>query len=262
MAKIYPLFSSSKGNAEFIGTEKGGILIDCGVSYKRLLRSLECHNIPLSAIQGVFITHEHCDHTAGLKMLTKHNNNITVYGQRYTLQNLCSKDKISPDARLVDITGSTVSCGNCEVTCFDTPHDTVQSCGYRIRTYDYKLCAVCTDLGHITETVSNALTDCKFVLIESNYDEKTLQNGSYPQYLKERIMSDNGHLSNDSCGWIVQRLVNTGTTHILLGHLSQENNTPYTADSTVQKYLSEFKRGKDYVMGVAPVESEGVSVIF
>lgn len=261
MARIYPLFSSSKGNAEFIGTEKGGILIDCGVSYKRLLNSLKRHNIPLSAVHGVFITHEHCDHISGLKMLTK-NNNITVYGQKYTLQNLCIKDKISPDAKIVELTGKAVSCGDCEITCFDTPHDTVQSCGYKVRTYDDKLCAVCTDLGNITETVYNALIDCRLVMIESNYDVKMLKNGVYPQQLKERIMSDNGHLSNNSCGWIVQRLISSGTTHILLGHLSQENNTPDLADSTVQKYLSEFKRGKDYLMGVAPVESEGVNVIF
>lgn len=261
MARIYPLFSSSKGNAEFIGTEKGGILIDCGVSYKRLTNSLKCHNIPLSAIQGVFITHEHSDHVSGLKMLTKHND-ITVYGQKYTLQNLCDKDKISPDTKLIELNGQPVSCGDCEITCFDTPHDTVQSCGYKIRTYDDKLCAVCTDLGNITETVYNALIDCRLVMIESNYDVNMLKNGAYPEPLKERIMSDCGHLSNDNCGWIVQRLVNAGTTHILLGHLSQENNTPHTADSTVQSYLCEFKRGKDYLMGVAPVESEGVNVIF
>lgn len=261
MARIYPLFSSSKGNAEFIGTEKGGILIDCGVSYKRLVNSLKRHNIPLSAIQGVFITHEHSDHVSGLKMLTKHNN-ITVYGQNLTLRNLCEKDRISPDTRLVELTEKPVACGDCEITCFNTPHDTVQSCGYRIRTNDDKLCAVCTDLGNITETVYNALIDCRLVMIEANYDTKMLKYGGYPDYLKERIMSDNGHLSNDNCGWIVQRLVNAGTTHILLGHLSQENNTPELADGTVQSYLNEFTRGRDYIMGVAPVESEGVNVIF
>lgn len=261
MARIYPLFSSSKGNAEFIGTEKGGILIDCGISYKRLTDSLERHNIPLSAIQGVFVTHEHSDHVSGLKMLTKHND-ITVYGQKYTLQNLCDKGRISPDTKLIELNGQPVSCGDCEIICFDTPHDTVQSCGYKIRTYDDKLCAVCTDLGNITETVYNALIDCRLVMIESNYDVYMLKHGAYPEPLKERIMSDKGHLSNDNCGWIVQRLVNAGTTHILLGHLSQENNTPDTAYRTVQSYLCEFQFGKDYLMGVAPVEAKGVNVIF
>lgn len=261
MARIYPLFSSSQGNAEFIGTEKGGILIDCGVSYKRLTASLERHNIPLSAVQGVFITHEHGDHISALKMITKHTD-IPVYGQKYTLQSLCEREKVSPCANLFDMTGKTVSCGDCEITCFDTPHDTVQSCGYRVRTNDDKLCAVCTDLGHITETVSEALKDCKLVMIESNYDVNMLVNGEYPQNLKERILSDNGHLSNDMCGMQVQKLINQGTTHVLLGHLSQKNNTPQIAESTVRSYLSDFRNGKDYLMAVAPVESEGVAVVF
>ncbi|MCM1131851.1 MAG: MBL fold metallo-hydrolase [Ruminococcus flavefaciens] len=262
MAKIYPLFSSSKGNAEFIGTEKGGILIDCGVSYKRLLGALECNNIPMSAVQGIFITHVHSDHIAGLKTLTKYNSNIRLYGQKYTLQNLCDNDKISPHTELIEIDGNPVACGDFEVSCFDTPHDTVQSCGYRIRTAGDKLCAVCTDLGHITETVRNALTGCRLVMIEANYDVNMLHGGSYPEHLKQRIESDHGHLSNDLCGAFVQRLINTGTTHFLLGHLSQSNNTPFIADSTVQSYLCEFSRGKDYLMGVAPVATEGGCVIF
>lgn len=261
MARIYPLFSSSKGNAEFIGTEKSGILIDCGVSCKRLVQSLEYNHIPLSAVQGIFITHEHTDHVAGLQVLTKHNR-IKVYGQKLTLQSLCTRNKISPGTELIEMTGKPVACGDCEISCFDTPHDAVQSCGYKIRTYDDKLCAVCTDLGRVTDTVYNALTDCNLVMIEANYDTKMLMNGTYTADLKRRIMSDVGHLSNDNCGKLAHELVNAGTTHILLGHLSQENNTPELADSTVQGYLSEFARGKDYLMGVAPVAAEGGCVIF
>lgn len=261
MARIYPLFSSSDGNAEFIGTEKGGILIDCGVSYKKLRESFEIHNIPLSAVRGIFITHEHSDHVAGLKMFTKYNN-VTVYGQKYTLQNLCAKGHISPETKLIDITGRTVPCGDCEVMCFDTPHDTVQSCGYKVRTYDNKLCAVCTDLGHITETVADALKGCRLVMIESNYDTDMLANSVYPLPVKRRIMSDNGHLSNDVCGRQVQKLISQGTTHILLGHISQKNNTPQLAYNTVSGYLRDYKAGTDYLMAVAPVRSEGVTVIF
>ena len=261
MAKIYPLFSSSNGNTEFIGTEKGGILIDCGVNYKRLVDCLKINNIPLSAIQGVFVTHEHSDHVTGLKMFTK-NNRIKIYGQKYTLQNLCTKDRVSPDTELVELTEKPVFCGDCEITCFDTPHDTVQSCGYKIRTYDGKLCAVCTDLGHVTDTIRNELKGCRLVMIESNYDAYMLKNGVYPGWLKERILSSEGHLSNDDCGQIVRYLVTNGTTHIILGHLSQQNNTPVKADSTVQNYLSDFTRGKDYIMSVAPVVSKGGNVVF
>lgn len=261
MARIYPLFSSSKGNSSFIGTEKGGVLIDCGVSFKRLLKALEVNNIPISAIRGVFITHEHTDHVSGLKMLTKHTS-VTVYGQKRTLQRLYDDGKIDPSSHIVDMTGKAIECGGCELTCFNTPHDTIQSCGYRITASDGKICAVCTDLGHITAEVDEALKGCRLVLLEANYDENMLRHGSYPLYLKERILSPNGHLSNDMCGIQARNLIRQGTTHIILGHLSQDNNRPDIADRTVSAALSEFDRNRDYLLGIAPVETMGGTVIF
>jgi len=261
MARIYPLFSSSKGNSTFIGTENGGILIDCGVSFKRLTAALELNHIPLPAVQAVFITHEHSDHINGLKMLTK-NTGIPVYGTKRTLQRLCDSDKIAPSSPVIDICGKAISCAGNEVTCFNTPHDAIHSCGYRITTEDGRICAVCTDLGHVTPEVDSALIGCRLVLIEANYDEGMLRHGPYPLYLKERILSQNGHLSNDACGEQVSRLIRQGTTHIILGHLSQDNNRPGIADSTVQSHLTDFTRGRDYLMGVAPVETQGGAVIF
>lgn len=261
MARIYPLFSSSKGNSTFIGTEKGGILIDCGVSFKRLTAALSMNNIPLSAVQAVFITHEHSDHVAGLKMLSK-STGLPVYGQKRTLQRLCDGDKISAGSPVIDITGKSVECAGNQVSCFNTPHDTIQSCGYKIRTGDGRDCAVCTDLGHVTPEVDAALTGCRLVLLEANYDEDMLRGGAYPLYLKERILSPNGHLSNHDSGSFAEKLIRQGTTHIILGHLSQDNNRPNIADSTVQSHLTAFTRGRDYLMGVAPVETAGGAVIF
>lgn len=261
MARIYPLFSSSKGNSAFIGTEKGGILIDCGVSFRRLSAALDVNNIPLAAVRAVFITHEHADHVSGLKLLTR-NTGIPVYGTKRTLQRLCDTDKIAPNSPVIDIVGKSIPCAGNEVTCFNTPHDAIHSCGYRITTEDGKNCAVCTDLGHVTDEVDSALIGCRLVLIEANYDEEMLRHGPYPLYLKERILSQNGHLSNHSCGRQVDRLIRQGTTHIILGHLSQDNNRPDIADSTVQSHLLDFTRGRDYLMGVAPVETRGGAVIF
>lgn len=261
MARIYPLFSSSKGNSTFIGSEKGGILIDCGVSFKRLCAALEVNRIPLEAVQSVFITHEHSDHVSGLKMLTC-KTGCTVYGQKRTLQRLSDADKISSKSNIIDIMGISICSAGMEVQCFNTPHDTIQSCGYRIHTDDGKLCAVCTDLGHVTEEVDDALTGCRLVLLESNYDENMLRTGGYPLYLKERILSQNGHLSNDDCALQIGRLIERGTTHFILGHLSQDNNRPQIADSTVQNSLPQYTRCKDYLLGVAPVETCGGAVIF
>lgn len=261
MARIYPLFSSSKGNSTFIGTEKGGILIDCGVSCKRLMAALELNRIPSEAVRAIFITHEHSDHVSGLRLFTN-KTGCPVYGQKRTLQRLADAGRIAPGSPVIDMTNVTIAAAGMEVSCFNTPHDTIQSCGYRIHTDDDKYCAVCTDLGHITDEVDKALTGCRLVLLESNYDENMLRTGGYPLYLKQRILSQNGHLSNDDCAAQVGRLIESGTTHFLLGHLSQDNNRPNIADSTVQNSLSQFVRGKDYLLGVAPVETKGGAVIF
>ena len=117
-------------------------------------------------------------------------------------------------------------------------------------------------MGHVTQEVDEALTGCRMVLIEANYDDYMLRTGPYPLYLKERILSVNGHLSNDDCAVQVGRLIERGTTHFLLGHLSQDNNRPQIADSTVQRSLDRFARGRDYLLGVAPVETQGGAVIF
>lgn len=261
MARIYPLFSSSKGNSTFLGTEKGGILIDCGVSFKRLMAALEVNRIPVEAVQAVFITHEHFDHVSGLKMFTN-KTGCPVYGQKRTLQRLADSDKISPKSPIIDMTGIAINAAGMEVRCFNTPHDTIQSCGYRIHTDDDKHCAVCTDLGHITDEVDKALTGCRLVLLESNYDENMLRMGGYPLYLKQRILSLNGHLSNDDCAAQIQSLIERGTTHFILGHLSQDNNRPAIADRTAENRLAGYERGKDYLLGVAPVETQGGAVIF
>lgn len=260
MARIYPLFSSSRGNSTFIGNEKWGILIDCGVSFRRLKNALSINNIPLSAVQAVFITHEHSDHVSGLKMLTK-NTGIPVYGTKRTLQRLCDTDKIAACSRVVDMPKDAIACAGNEIRFFNTPHDAVHSCGYRITTPDGCECAICTDLGFVTEEVKNALKGCRFVLIEANYDENMLRSGAYPLYLKERILSPAGHLSNDDCGIQVRNLISQGTTHILLGHLSQENNTPQKAFSAVSSYIKDYRSGRDYIMGLAPVETTGGAVV-
>lgn len=261
MARLYSLFSSSRGNATFIGTPNGGVLIDAGVTYARLTAAMERCGLSINAVQGVFITHDHSDHVRGLKLLSaKHN--IPIFAQSQTLRNLIDGEAVAPSAVLSEIGSNSVAIADMQLTAFNTPHDTDQSCGYRIEMPDGRICAVCTDLGHITKTVEDALCGCNLVLLEANYDEQMLKKGPYPPYVKARILSENGHLSNTDCAEQAKKLLATGTTRLLLGHLSQENNRPELADMVVESALSGYVRGQDYLLEVAKVETTGEMTVF
>lgn len=253
MARVYPLFSSSKGNSTYIGTKNDGILIDDGVSFSRLKAALEVNGLSVESIRAVFVTHEHSDHIKGLSVLTK-KIKAPVFARGLTLEYLLRAGALNGDyGELKD--GEEV-CG-VRIEWFDTPHDSQQSCGYKLTFKDGRTAAVCTDLGHVTEEIEAALTGAECVLLEANYDVEMLRNGSYPYYLKERIFSGRGHLSNNDSGSFAARLIKGGTEKIILGHLSQENNRPEIAESTVESCLSEFKRNTDYILSVAPVETHG-----
>lgn len=257
MARVYPLFSSSKGNSTFIGTPQSGVLIDAGVSCKKLVEALEYNKIGLDAVKAVFITHEHRDHIKGLSVFTK-KTKVPVFARKKTLKYICDKNCVCPQSNLYIISDEPVDLAGMQIHSFETPHDAEQSCGYVIKTNDGKKIVICTDIGEVTPIVDENLLGSDLVLIESNYDEQMLKTGPYPYFLKNRISSDHGHLSNIDCAKQVRKLIHNGTTRIILGHLSQENNTPAIAESAILNELSEFERDKDYILKVAPVNNNGM----
>ena len=256
---IAPLCSSSAANATFIGNRDSGVLIDAGCSYKKLRGFLSLCGIELSAIKAVLITHEHIDHVKGLMQLTKHND-IPVYASCGTCGRLLEKEHVYNSDRLFDLDELDAAGLDLEVEAFSTPHDSAQSVGFIITCPSGYKTAYFTDLGEITAEVRESTLGADFVFIESNYDTQLLRNNaSYPQFTKDRIKSHRGHLSNaDSADYILE-LVESGATRIMLGHLSQQNNTPQTAfGNTVSRLAAAGVRlGYDYTLDVAGVETAG-----
>ncbi len=261
MARVYPLFSSSEGNATYIGSSKSGILIDAGVSCKKLCQALSDNGLDISAVKGIFITHEHSDHIKGLKTLTSHYG-IPVYAQELNAQYLCENGHIGKCSDCIAIEDEKeLEVAGFSVTAFSTPHDVRQSCGYRVITPDGRTISTCTDLGEVTEAVHKNLLGSDLVLLEANYDYNMLRNGPYPYQLKQRIASSHGHLDNVDCMRELSVLIKNGTTRVILGHLSRHNNLPHIAEGTVLNGLNDLRRNIDYILLTAPTETGGEVVI-
>ena len=224
--------SGSGGNCLLLSSGDTNILIDAGISMRRVVNALAQAGHTMGEIGGVLITHEHSDHISGLKMLVKHHH-LPVFAPGTVaarllgaVPDLAGSVNIIPVNRRFEI-------GSLTVTAFPTPHDTDQSVGYRVS--GGAVFALATDMGVVTEQVEAALTGADAVLIESNHDEDMLRYGPYPVYLKRRILSERGHLSNESCAALAARLAGSGTKKIILGHLSRENNRPELALAAAER---------------------------
>lgn len=239
MLKVIPLFSGSSGNCIYLKYKDEEILIDAGVSYKRICTALDSVGTSIGNIKAVLVTHEHCDHVQGLSVMSKHTD-MPIFINRKSAsfydtpldELFCGKAKIKDP-------GDSITFDGFEVNTFATPHDSVGSCGYHFTFSDGKRFAIATDLGMITSEIASFLLGCKSVIIESNHDTRMLKNGPYPYILKKRILSDHGHLSNEDCAAFLPRLVDMGAEKIVLAHLSHENNTPELCYKTGAEALAE-----------------------
>lgn len=261
MSRLFPIASSSSGNCTYIGHKSDGILVDAGISCKGIADALNLCAVDPKTLRGIFITHEHTDHIQGLRVFVK-KFKIPVFASKFTAQGLLDNglEEIEDYIHIID---GNVGFGSMQIERFATSHDCVGSSGYVIHLDDGKKCAVCTDLGFVSEEVHQALTGCEAVLFESNHDVAMLQKGSYPPHLKARILSDHGHLSNVASSAELQRLVESGTTRIILGHLSRENNKPEIARSCATAALMDrgLVEDQDYTLYIAPPKN-GKTIIF
>lgn len=252
MARFCSLFSSSSGNCTYIGSSDGGVLVDAGVNAKQITLKLDCIGVSPADISAIFITHEHSDHIGALRVFaSKHH--IPVYTKAGTLAALERSGIANGSFDISVIPENGIECGGQFVMPFATSHDSAESCGYVVTTSDDRKIAVATDTGIVTDSTKKAVDGCDLILAESNHDIGMLRNGSYPYMLKRRILSDVGHLSNAACSEFVTELVKNGTTRIILGHLSKENNIPELAFQTSKAALdcAGAVQFRDYILKVA-----------
>ena len=213
--------------------------------------SLSTLELTPDSIDAIFITHEHSDHISGLRLFMK-KYRAHLYANFLTMRAiLCSNDIDSEKIHIIT-EGEPFTVGSITAKAFSTPHDSVSSVGYTVES-DGEKCGVATDTGTVTKEMLANLSGCSTVLIEANHDEEMLKSGPYPYYLKKRILSDKGHLSNCKCAWLATQLAIWGTKKILLGHLSQHNNAPHLAYEEVSKMLVQngFIPGENIILKVA-----------
>lgn len=261
MALFQTLYSGSSGNCTLIRDGSTALLVDMGKNCKTTLKALYDAGIAASDLDGILITHEHSDHIAGLNVFLKHYP-VPLFGSDLTLEYLYNNALVPQHADLIGLKpDEEMMLKDVTFSGFRTSHDSVDCFGYRFLFSNGKKAAVATDLGCVTERVRESLADCDFVGIESNYDDGMLRFGKYPLYLKRRIASAMGHLSNFDCAETVTDLASHGTPRFMLMHLSQENNAPEVALTTCLGIL-ENGGVPDCIVEVAPrhVLSDAVTI--
>ena len=256
MSKFVTLFSSSSGNCACLLCGDTGVLFDCGKSARTVLARLREAGIDPGCIRAVCITHEHSDHISGLEVLSGRLG-CPIYASEPVARFLVEHTPPRSELRIAEKDGFEV--GSLFIRPFSTPHDSAGSFGYLAHTADNRTIGVATDLGYLSPEVSGQLPGCDLVLLESNYDRVMLAHSSYPMSLRRRIDGRYGHLCNDDCAAFLPTLVESGTTRILLGHLSRENNTYELAGDCARHSLGAagMQEGRDYQLAVSPRDELG-----
>jgi len=240
MATFQTLYSGSSGNCTVIRDGHTALLVDMGKSCRATLSALYSLGLSASSLSGILITHEHSDHVNGLLTFLKHYD-VPLFANSRTLSRLRGCRLIPESCCANEIhEGEPFELDGVRVECFHTDHDSAACVGYRFGFSDGSAAAVATDLGRVSGGVLEALRGCSLVALESNYDDAKLMMGRYPMYLKNRIASDVGHLSNLDCSAALARLAAEDDASFVLMHLSEENNAPQIALTTCYGVMENF----------------------
>lgn len=253
--RLVSIASGSSGNCIYVGSDDTHILVDAGISNKRIEQGLNEIGLKGSEMDGIVITHEHSDHTKGLGVLARRHG-IPIYGTEETLSEIAGMRQLGevPDGLYRPIRPEVgFMIGDLEIKPFTIDHDAANPVAYRIQS-GAKSVAVATDMGHYDQYVIDRLQGVDALLLEANHDVRMVETGPYPYYLKRRILGDKGHLSNENAGRLLSHILHDGIKHILLGHLSKENNYAELAYETVKLEITAGEcpyRGGDFPIAVA-----------
>ena len=238
MITVSTLFSGSDGNSTLIRTENTAILIDAGKSCRAIRVSLESLGMELGDISAIFVTHEHKDHISALDVISR-KTKMPIHISEPSSRDFFRKYEYTPNYIIHMGVNYKVKVGDMLLRTFPLPHDSAANVGYVVESDDGDRAALATDMGFAVKTAFENMAGCRQIVIEANHDIEMLKTGLYPRGLKRRILSKMGHLSNEAAAEMCVGLAEKGCRKFMLAHLSDENNTPEMAQSTVRNRLDE-----------------------
>lgn len=246
------LYSGSSGNCIYVGSEKANILVDAGLSGKKIIRALNEIGVSPEKIDAILVTHEHRDHINGVGVLSRMFN-IPIFANNNTWEGMAGMiGKINERNIKITRNDCIFTIGNIEIKPYSIPHDAADPVGYCFYNNNNKI-SIATDIGHVSKNVADNIKDSDLLLLESNHDLEMLKSGPYPFELKKRIMSDVGHLSNKDAGKALLKVLGSKPSTVVLGHLSEMNNYPELCFKTVASALVEdgVELGRDVSLSLA-----------
>ncbi|WP_225047974.1 MBL fold metallo-hydrolase [Lacticaseibacillus kribbianus] len=260
--RVSVLASSSSGNATYIETPRHKVLVDAGLSGKKLRELMASIGRDLKDVDSLFITHEHTDHCRGVGVLARRYPNLTVYANEGTFSALpTSLGKLPKDQLQLMTPGTVMSLDDLDVESFAVSHDAAQPQFYQFQ-HDGKRFAILTDTGYVSDRIEGTIRDADAYVMECNHDLEMLRMGPYPWALKQRILSDVGHLSNTDGANAIMDILGTHTKRVYLGHLSPHNNVKALAHITVANMLKEEGLGVGHDFDIFDTDPEIADPLF
>lgn len=238
MEGFCPLASGSKGNCLYLGTKKTKVLIDAGISAKKVIEKLNNLNVSIEDIDAILVTHEHTDHIQSVYTLASRYG-IPVFANSDTAKGMVEYFRDCPKFKIFT-TGETFQFGDFEFHPFSIQHDTLDPVAFTVRLDSLKL-GFCTDLGFVTSLVRHSLKNCDYLVLEANHEPSMVHASSRPLIYKQRVLGRTGHLSNQSAGELLHEIYHHDLKRVYLAHLSSECNNPETALQIVKSHLPHFQ---------------------